>query len=722
MLNKGTILLLVILILAGPVCAVKDTATVMYYNILGYPDNTPGRENEFRIITQYVTPDIILVNELNTNAGALTLLSQALNVYGTNHFQKAIFTNGPDSDNMLFYNSDKFTLYSQYYIVTGLRYINEYVLYFNSTDLSTGDTTFLRFYVAHLKAGTDPSNEQQRLDEVNLFRQRLEDLPDPENIFFGGDLNLYSSSEPAYSALTGSGTYPMTDPLPAGNWHSNYSYRHYHTQSTRTTVFGGGADGGLDDRFDFILFSGDVAGGSNGVNYITGSCKAFGNDGNHFNKSLIESPVNPNLPDSVIQALYHMSDHLPVICDIEIEGTISNVPKEIVISEILQNPQAALDSEGEWFELFNPTEEAINLNGWIIADNDYDHHVIGDNVVIPAKGFAVLGINADTATNGGYPCDYQYSGFFLSNGADEVIIYKPGGTEEADRVEYDGGPAWPDPAGASMVFTGAAGQDNNDVQFWTVATVREPEFSGSAGDNGSPGTNGAPQNLTGQSGGMLKLQVFLEGPFGVTEMNTSLNQYLPLQQPYNTAPWNYPGNESVQSIPGTAVVDWILIALRDAPDASQAVDSTTVERRAAFLRNDGRVTDLDGQDQIPFSSSINDSLYVVIYHRNHLPVMSSVALAPSGGIWHYDFSASPFSVYGGFIAHRFLAANIWGMAGADGDANGQVNNGDKNDVWAPSAGLEGYHAGDFNMDAQVNNGDKNDLWTPNTGYGSQVPD
>ena len=49
-----------------------------------------------------------------------------------------------------------------------------------------------------------------------------------------------------------------------------------------------GASGGLDDRFDFILYSDDVLNGTNGVNYIPNSCKSIGNDGNHFNIAIID--------------------------------------------------------------------------------------------------------------------------------------------------------------------------------------------------------------------------------------------------------------------------------------------------------------------------------------------------------------------------------------------------------------------------------------------------
>ncbi|RLD53861.1 MAG: hypothetical protein DRJ05_15745, partial [Bacteroidetes bacterium] len=81
----------------------------------------------------------------------------------------------------------------------------------------------------------------------------------------------------------------------------------------------------------------------------------------------------------------------------------------------------------------------------------------------------------------------------------------------------------------------------------------------------------------------LEMMVFLEGPFNGTDMNPSTGSgFLPLTQPYGGSPWNYSGAESVTSIPAN-VVDWILVELRDAPDAGSAIPSTMIAQQAAFL-------------------------------------------------------------------------------------------------------------------------------------------
>ena len=95
-----------------------------------------------------------------------------------------------------------------------------------------------------------------------------------------------------------------------GTWHY-YPYRSYHTQSTRLRSFGGGATGGLNDRFDMILFSSGINLGATGISYVAGSTTPVGNDGNHYNDSLNMMP-NTAAPLSVINALYNASGHLPV--------------------------------------------------------------------------------------------------------------------------------------------------------------------------------------------------------------------------------------------------------------------------------------------------------------------------------------------------------------------------------------------------------------------------
>jgi PKD repeat protein len=225
------------------------------------------------------------------------------------------------------------------------------------------------------------------------------------------------------------------------------------------------------------------------------------------------------------------------------------------------------------------------------------------------------------------------------------------------------------------------------------------------------------QNIT------VDLKVFLEGAFNGTDMNTSLNSgyLLPLMQPYNVTPWLYPGTETVPSIPNSNIVDWILVEFRDAADAASATAVTRIARQAGFLLNNGSIVGTDGISPLVLSVSVTYNLFAIVWHNNHLGVISASPLTEAGGIYSHDFTTGSAQAYGNVNAHKQLAADKWGMFSGDGDASNTVNTTDKTVVWKPNAGKNGYLNADFNRNGQVNNHDKNDKWLPNQGKSCQVP-
>ncbi len=225
------------------------------------------------------------------------------------------------------------------------------------------------------------------------------------------------------------------------------------------------------------------------------------------------------------------------------------------------------------------------------------------------------------------------------------------------------------------------------------------------------------------TGFYLAVKMYLEGPFNGTNMNTSLTGLtdFPLSQPYNTSPWNYSGIESVSSVPPN-VVDWILVELRDAENAASATSATRIARQAGFLKNDGTIVGTDGASLLQFTNSLNHQLFVVVWYKNHLGILSSSGLTNAGGIYSWDFTTSSSQAYGGIDAQKSLAGGKWGMFSGDGNADDIININDKILSWSVNSGKKGYLNEDFSLDGQVNNKDKNDLWYPNSGKQCQVPD
>lgn len=158
---------------------------------------------------------------------------------------------------------------------------------------------------------------------------------------------------------------------------------------------------------------------------------------------------------------------------------------QVVINEIMQNPSAVNDNQGEWFELYNAGSQAVDLDGWTIKDDGSNTFTISGTTSITAGGYLVFGINGTTSTNGGVTVDYDYpNGFSLGNGDDEIVLLDGSNTEQ-DRVNWDGGPNFPDPTGASMALK-ATDLDNNVGSNWCTATTEYGTGSPNK-DRGTPG-------------------------------------------------------------------------------------------------------------------------------------------------------------------------------------------------------------------------------------------
>ncbi len=169
------------------------------------------------------------------------------------------------------------------------------------------------------------------------------------------------------------------------------------------------------------------------------------------------------------------------------DGSSGLSPGDLVINEIMQNPSAVDDTFGEYVEIWNTTGSSIDLNGFILRDNDSDSHVIDSAngpTVVPAGGYLVLVRNADPLVNGGISNAYPFADFQLSNGADEVVLEDNFGLI-LDEVIYDGGPGFPDPTARSMELIPGLVDPHlaNDLG----ANWQEGSVVYGAGDFGTPG-------------------------------------------------------------------------------------------------------------------------------------------------------------------------------------------------------------------------------------------
>lgn len=315
----------------------QDTLRMMQYNLMYYTDNSGvsdcnastnnlnNKDANIRTIFQYVKPDVFCVNEIGSNVSyADRILNNDINVDGIDYYRRGPLTNysGGYISNMIFYNSRKLTFYENYYVTTSYRDINGYKMYYNSEELAQGDTVFITFWIAHLKAGSSDANAAARYVQTQRLMSKISSMGNPGNYVLSGDFNIYTAEEDCYQELVhySNSLYCFYDPIDReGHWNNNGQFADIHTQSTHTQSDGCFATGGLDDRFDIILVSPYVYYGSSDVQVLPETYHALGQDGHRFNGS-ITSPQNSSIPSAVATALYNQSDHLPVITEFAINA------------------------------------------------------------------------------------------------------------------------------------------------------------------------------------------------------------------------------------------------------------------------------------------------------------------------------------------------------------------------------------------------------------------
>ena len=204
---------------------------------------------------------------------------------------------------------------------------------------------------------------------------------------------------------------------------------------------------------------------------------------------------------------------------------------DLVITEVMANPDAAADADGEWFEVKNTSGGAVDLNGMQMGfdEDDSSAELPGDGecLSVAAGGYAVLVDNPDSASNGGLPeTAYAMSGFSLGNTTRTIWIGY--GETHWDELTYDdaiAGVAWSvDPEAETT-----AGNDDPG----NICEADAPYGDGDLGSPGGPGPmcdggmvmpgqcldGGNPRDIVEPSAGDLVISEWHANPNAVSDAN-----------------------------------------------------------------------------------------------------------------------------------------------------------------------------------------------------------
>ncbi len=158
---------------------------------------------------------------------------------------------------------------------------------------------------------------------------------------------------------------------------------------------------------------------------------------------------------------------------------------ELLITEIMYNPSALSDSDGEWFEIYNNSDHNINLQNLILGRDDANRHTITESIeLLPGAFHAVMrNVLALNITN-----SYLYgSDISLSNTGALLSIFNEGTETNPGALIFSinyGEANFPDAPGVSISL-------NPDLYNVTVALLGTSWCLATSiygtGDAGTPG-------------------------------------------------------------------------------------------------------------------------------------------------------------------------------------------------------------------------------------------
>ncbi len=193
----------------------------------------------------------------------------------------------------------------------------------------------------------------------------------------------------------------------------------------------------------------------------------------------------------------------------------------------------------------------------------------------------------------------------------------------------------------------------------------------------------------------------------------------PAGHPYGVAPWSFTATDGTAygdfagqtAYPGH-VVDWVLVTVR----AGSRTPDADVWTGAGWLHENGEVTFPEGSFANDVTLDAGETYYIVIEHRNHLPVLATATVQGSGaGLYlEHDFtvadSYAPLFRFG----QKEVVAGVFAMFAGNADqasSRASINSSDRT-AWRVNQTQVGYYPGNFNLNLITNSEDET-IWKLN---------
>ncbi|MDA3864281.1 MAG: MopE-related protein [Deltaproteobacteria bacterium] len=183
---------------------------------------------------------------------------------------------------------------------------------------------------------------------------------------------------------------------------------------------------------------------------------------------------DPNAPDTCLEAQYPANGSL-------------------AISEIMINPELALVADGQYFEIFNPTDATILINGSILTVDSVSYPIPDSPTMLAGPGVSfTVGPNDETASNGDVNIDILFATMPILSENGTIIIESADATPILiDQVTWDA--SWRHQSGHSLSLSSGALDLSpdilNDLRL-SWCSSRPSQYNGM--DYGTPGLFNEP--------------------------------------------------------------------------------------------------------------------------------------------------------------------------------------------------------------------------------------
>ena len=159
---------------------------------------------------------------------------------------------------------------------------------------------------------------------------------------------------------------------------------------------------------------------------------------------------------------------------------------EILITEIMFDPSALSDTEGEWLEIYNNSDQMLNLQNLILGRDDVNRHTIADPIeLLPGEYFVFARTGTATSASNTYIYGSDIS---LTNSGAVLAIYNEGTETDPGALIFSvdyGAVYFPSPTGASISLN-LDGFNPADAVLGTSWCTATSVYN--TGDLGTPGS------------------------------------------------------------------------------------------------------------------------------------------------------------------------------------------------------------------------------------------